>query len=179
MALKATIYKANIQLSDMDRHYYDSISLTIARHPSETEQRLMVRLLAYVLNAEERLQFAKGLNEDDEPEIWLKSYAEEIEHWIELGQIDEKRIKKACSRSKKVTVFAYGSSVDTWWSKIQSKLTSFKNLNVYAISEDTSDQLLGLLTRSMELQCSIDSGQAWLGNEQKTVLIEPIKLLES
>ncbi len=173
MALKATIYKVTVHLSDMDRNYYQTIPLTIARHPSETEQRLMVRILAFLLNAEENLQFTKGLSTDEEPEIWQKSYSDEIEHWIELGQIDEKRIKKGCSQGKKMSLYCYGTTVPIWWSKVKNKISHYKNLEVFAIDPQSSDQMSGLLARTMELQCSIDSGQVWLGNDQETVHIVP------
>lgn len=105
MALKATIFKAEISISDMDRHYYQEHPLTIAQHPSETNERMMVRLLAFALNADERLEFTKGLSADDEPELWNKNYSDEIELWIELGQPDEKRIRKACGRSRQVIIY--------------------------------------------------------------------------
>lgn len=179
MALKATIYKATIHLSDMDRNYYQTIPLTIARHPSETEQRLMIRVLAFLLNAQENLQFTKGLSSDEEPEIWLKNYSDEIEHWIELGLPDDKRIKKGCSQAKEVTLYSYGSSLPIWWQKIQNKVTHFKNLSIYSINQESSNELTQLLDRTMELQCSIDSGQVWLGNNEHTVHIEPSLLFKS
>ncbi|KGJ88789.1 YaeQ family protein [Thalassotalea sp. ND16A] len=178
MAIKATIYKATIQLSDMDRNYYQTLSLTIAQHPSETDRRMMVRILAYILNAEDNLQFTKGLSEDDEPEIWLKDYSDVIKLWVDLGQIDEKRIKKGCSRGQQMRLYSYGSSVDIWWSKIKNKLSAFSNLSVIKINEETCEQLVTLVDRTMELQCSIDSGQIWLGNNETTVHIEPEVLLE-
>ena len=108
MALKSTIIKAQLSLSDMDRHLYQDFNLTLAQHPSENDQRLMVRLLAYALNACDGLEFTKGLSADDEPEVWHKNYSEEIELWIELGLPDEKLIRKACGRAKRVIVYCYG-----------------------------------------------------------------------
>ncbi|WOH38075.1 YaeQ family protein [Thalassotalea fonticola] len=178
MAQKATIYKATISLSDMDRHYYDTLNITIPQHPSETDRRMMVRILAYILNAEQDLQFCKGLSDDDEPEIWLKDYSEQIHLWIELGQIDEKRIKKGCTRSKEMRLYSYGAVADVWWKKIQNKLSSFSNLTIYKIDEDTCAQLATLVDRTMDLQCSIDSGQIWLGNHDTTVQIDLETLLE-
>ncbi len=118
MALKATIYKATIHLSDMDRNYYDTLQLTVAQHPSETDQRMMLRMIAFVLNAHEDLQFGKGVSAEDEATIWQINYSEVIELWIELGQIDEKRIKKACNRSEQVKLYCYGRSVETGCFKI-------------------------------------------------------------
>lgn len=177
MALKATINKAIISLSDMDRHYYQTLNLIIAQHPSETDRRMMVRILAFILNAHEDLAFTKGLSSDEEPEIWQKDYSEQIQLWIELGQIDEKRIKKGCNKAQKMRLYSYGSSVDVWWSKIQNKLHDHKNLNIYKIDEQTCEQLEQLAGRSMNLQCSIDSGQIWLSNDETTVHIELATLL--
>jgi uncharacterized protein YaeQ len=176
MALKATINKATIHLSDMDRNYYDTLQLTIAQHPSETDQRLMIRLIAYILNANENLQFGKGVSDEDEAALWQINYSEVIELWIELGQLDEKRIKKACNRSQKVKLYCYGSSVDTWWSQSESKMRQFNKLSIEQFSEDTSAALAKLISRNMEFQCSIQDGQLWLTAGDQTLLIETIKL---
>jgi uncharacterized protein YaeQ len=177
MALKATINKAIIQLSDMDRNYYDTLNLTIAQHPSETDNRMMVRLIAFILNANEHLQFGKGVSDEDEAAIWQINYSEEIELWIELGQLDEKRIKKACNKAQKVKLYCYGSSVDTWWKQSESKLRQFDKLSIEQFSEETSDALAELVSRSMEFQCSIQDGQLWLTSGDDTLLIETTKLL--
>src|SRR3546814_7156842 len=118
MATKSTIYKAELQLSNMDRHYYATHALTLAQHPSETEERLMIRLLAFALHADDALEFGRGLSSDDEPDLWRKSLSGEIELWIDLGQPDESRIRKACGRSRAVVVVNYGGRrPDTWWDK--------------------------------------------------------------
>ena len=131
MALKATIVKVQVQLNDLDRHHYDTLNLTIAQHPSETNERLMVRILAYLLNVEEHLQFTKGLCADDEPEIWQVNLADEIENWIDLGLPEERRVRKACNRSKKVMIYAYGSGdADMWWQRSENKLSRFDNLTI-------------------------------------------------
>lgn len=176
MALKATIYKANISLADMDREYYDTLNLTIAQHPSETDQRMMVRLIAFILNAHQDLQFGKGLSDEDEAVIWQIDYSSVISLWIELGQLDSKRIKKACSRSKKVKLYCYGSSVNTWWAQNQSKMAQFEHLTVEQFSQETTKALEKLVSRSMEFQCSIQDGQLWLSSGDETLLIETIKL---
>jgi len=176
MALKATINKATIHLSDMDRNYYDTLQLTIAQHPSETDQRLMIRLIAYILNAHENLEFGKGVSDEDEAALWQINYSEVIELWIELGQLDEKRIKKACNRSQKVKLYCYGSSVDTWWSQSASKMRQFSKLSIEQFSEETSLALAKLISRSMEFQCSIQDNQLWLTSGDETLLIETIKL---
>lgn len=176
MALKATIYKAIIHLADMDRNYYDTLQFTIAQHPSETDQRLMVRMIAFVLNAHEDLQFGKGLSDEDEATIWQVNYSDEINLWIELGQIDEKRIKKASNRSKQVKLYCYGRSVDTWWKQISDKLQSFDTLSIEQFSTSTTDALTKLISRTMEFQCSIQDGQLWLTDDGETLLIETTTL---
>jgi len=176
MALKATIFKANIHLADMGRDYYDTINLTIAQHPSETEQRMMVRLIAFILNAHEDLQFGKGLSDEDEAVIWQVSYSSVIDLWIELGQIDSKRIKKACSRANSVKLYCYGSSVDIWWSQNQSKMAQCELLSVEQFSQATTNALVKLIDRTMEFQCSIQDGQLWLTAGDETLLIETKKL---
>ena len=170
MALKSTIYKANIQLSDMDRNYYDTINLTIAKHPSETDQRLMIRLVCFLLNAHQDLQFGKGISDEDEAAIWQKNYSDEIELWIELGQVDSRRIKKACSRAKQVILYTYGN--DIWWPQVENKIVAFDNLSVKSFPKDICQQLEQIAARNMEMQCSIQDGQMWLTLNEKTLLIE-------
>ena len=176
MALKATIYKATIHLSDMDRNYYDTLQLTIAQHPSETDQRMMVRMIAFVLNAHEDLQFGKGVSDEDEATIWQINYSKEIELWIELGQIDEKRLKKACNKAKQVKLYCYGSSVEMWWKQIASKLQQFDTLSIEQFSTETIEELTKLINRTMEFQCSIQDGQLWLTAGDDTLLIETTTL---
>ena len=178
MALKATIYKANLQISDMGRHYYDSHELTIARHPSENDERMMIRLLVFALNANTDLAFTKGLSTDNEPDLWEKNLSGEIEHWLELGQPEEKRLKQASGKSKKVSVYTYsGNSADIWWQQQQKKLAGIKNLSVFSIASDQAASLTELTERSMQLQCTIEDGNVWLSNENKTVEVTPVKLL--
>ncbi|MEO7259228.1 MAG: YaeQ family protein, partial [Luteimonas sp.] len=127
MALKATVVKVELQVSDMDRHYYATHMLTLAQHPSETDERLMVRLLAFALHADERLEFGRGLSNEEEPDLWRRSYTGEIEQWIDLGQPDESRIKKACGRAQEVIVVNYsGRSADLWWNRVAPSLTRLK-----------------------------------------------------
>lgn len=172
MALNATIYKVELQVSDMDRHYYATHALTLARHPSETEERLMVRLLAFALYADERLEFGKGLSNEEEPDLWRKSYADEIELTIELGQPDETRIRKACAKSRQVVVINYGGrAADVWWNKIASSLTRFRNLTVLDIPEATVQELVGLLDRGMRLQALIQDGELQLMDGSHSVSV--------
>jgi uncharacterized protein YaeQ len=175
MALKATIYKAELQISDMDRHYYATHALTLAQHPSETNERLMIRLLAFALHADERLEFGRGLSTDDEPDLWRKSLTGDIEQWIEVGQPDEQRIRKVCGRSRQVVVIGYGGrSADVWWDKIAASLARSKNLTVVDIPSATVQALASLADRSMQLQCLIQDGQAQLVSTKTSVSVMPM-----
>jgi uncharacterized protein YaeQ len=174
MALKSTIFKATLQIADMDRNYYQDHHLTLARHPSETDERMMVRLLAFALHAEENLQFTKGLCADHEPDLWLKSLTGEIELWIELGLPDENRIRKACNQARQVILYSYGGrSARIWWERHAEKLQRFKNLRVINLSEAATTAMAALVRRSMELHCSIQDGQICLGDASQNLLIEP------
>jgi uncharacterized protein YaeQ len=175
MALKATIYKAELQISDMDRQYYAGHELTLAQHPSETAERLMVRLLAFALHAHERLEFGRGLSTDDEPDLWRKSLTGEIEQWIEVGQPDEQRIRKACGRARQVIVINYsGRAADVWWDKIAANLARSKNLTVINIPAATAHALADLADRNMQLQCLIQDGQAQLMSAKASMTVEPM-----
>ncbi|TAL96801.1 MAG: YaeQ family protein [Rhodanobacter sp.] len=173
MALNSTIYKVELQVSDMDRHYYATHALTLARHPSETEERLMVRLLAFALYADDRLEFGKGICDEDEPALWRKAYTDEVELWIEVGQPDEKRIRKACGRSHEVVVVNYGSHVaGIWWNKVGASLARHKNLTVLDVPDSTLAELVALLQRGMRLQCLIQDGQLQLMNDADSVAVD-------
>ena len=174
MALKATVYKAELQIADMDRGYYATHGLTLARHPSETDARLLLRLLAFARHAQTELTFTKGLSTDDEPDLWQKDLTGSIELWIELGQPDEKRMRKACGRARQVVVYCHsGHSAELWWEKARGDLQRFENLQVINIPVGTVQALEQLAQRSMQLQCTIQDGQIWLGDAQNSVLIEP------
>ena len=174
MAVKSTIFKVELEVTDMDRNHYQDYQLTIARHPSENDERMMVRLLSFALNAHEFLQFTKGLSTDDEPDIWQKSLSDEIELWIDLGQPDEKRIRKACGRAKKVMIYTYqqGSS-RVWWQQYQSKLERFENLSVVNFADDAVRELGLMVKRGMRLQCTIQDGSLWLSNGEQAVEVHP------
>jgi len=176
MALKATICKADLQIADMDRNYYAGHALTLARHPSETDERMMVRLLAFALNAHEHLAFGKGLSDIDEPDLWQKDLTGAIAHWIEVGQPDEKRLLRACGRAQRVTVYAYGNGAELWWKPIAEKLARAKNLAVWRVPAPASQMLGKLAARSMQLQCTIQDGQLWFSDATQTVPIEPSAL---
>jgi uncharacterized protein YaeQ len=174
MALTATIHKAELSISDMDRHYYATHALTLAQHPSETEQRLMARLLAFALYADERLEFGRGLSDTDEPALWRKAYTDEIELWIDVGLPDEARLRKACHQSREVVVLAYGGrAVDVWWEKNARLLARHDNLSVIAIDDDAMQALSALCQRSMRLQCLIQDGELQLIAGDVTLAIRP------
>lgn len=179
MALKATIFKAELQIADMDRHYYGDHALTIARHPSETDERMMVRVLAFALHAHEALSFGKGLSTDDEPDLWQKDLTGAIDLWIDVGQPDEKRILKACGRAAQVVVYSYSSNSGIWWNQAGSKLDRARNLSVMNIPSATSLELAKLAQRTMQLHCTIQDGQVWLSGGDQTVQIELAALKKS
>lgn len=173
MALKSTIYKADCQIADMDRGYYHDHHLTLALHPSETEERMMVRLLAYIIHADENLHFTKGLSSDDEPDLWQKSLTDDIDVWIDVGMPDDKRIRKACHRAKQVYVYTYGGRNSLWWQQIQHKLERFTNLTVVNLPKADTDALMPLVKRTMHLQISLQDGQLWLSDELQNATVKP------
>lgn len=171
MAAKATIYKAQLNIANMDVHYYDEHNLTLAKHPSENDLRLMIRLVAFVLNANDDLVFCKGISQDDEPDLWQKSLGGDIELWIDLGQPDEKRIKKACGRSKKVIIYTYQEGMaSAWFKQIESSLKRFNNLEVIYIDVDGSIEEFA--QRSMNLQCNISDNELTFIEDDNSVLIK-------
>ncbi len=175
MAPNATVYKLELQVSDMDRHYYASHNLTLAQHPSETDLRLMARLISFALFAEERLEFGRGLSNDEDPDVWLRDYTGDIELWIDLGQPDESRIKKACGRARQAVVFGYnGNAFDIWWGKNENALNRFKNLTVLSINSDELDAATALLQRGMRLTAMIQDGELQLMSDSENVSIRPV-----
>ena len=174
MALKATIFKADLRIADMNRNHYQDYALTIARHPSETDRRMMVRILAYALHAQDNLIFTRGLSTDDEPDLWCKSLSDEILLWIDLGQPDEKRIRKACGRAREVWIYTYNDrSAKIWIKQLRDRLERFDNLHIIHLPETSIIQLTALAQRNMQLQCSIQDGAIWLGNVEQNIEIEP------
>jgi len=176
MALKSTVYKAELQLSDMDRNYYAAHALTLARHPSETDERMMARLLAFALNADENLVFAKGLSDIEEPDLWQKDYTGAIQLWIEVGQPDERRLLKACGKSAQVVVYSYASNSAIWWQGIGNRLERAKNLTVWNVPANTAQLLEKMAHRNMQLQCTIQDGQLWLTDDVNTVQVDLVSL---
>ncbi|AKJ69321.1 cellulose synthase operon C protein [Pandoraea thiooxydans] len=178
MALKATIYKADVQIADLDRQYYQDHALTIARHPSETDERMMVRLLAFLLHAHEHLSFGKGLSTADEPDLWQHDLTGAIACWIDVGLPDERRLSKACGRAERVYVYAYGGrAASVWWEQNAGKLARTERLTVRLLSDDDLATLGGLAQRNMRLQCTIQDGSVWLSDGQQSVPVTPETLL--
>lgn len=175
MALPSTIFKATLQISDIDRQYYGEHQLTLARHPSETDERMMMRLFAFALHADEMLNFTKGLCADDEPDLWQKSLTGEIALWVDVGLPDERRLRKACGRAARVCLYLYGGrAADLWWQRNADKLQRFANLRVVALAEAESKGLAGLVQRSMQLQCTIQDGEVWLNCDGQTLSLSPL-----
>ncbi len=170
MASNATIFKATLQISDMDRQYYEDHILTLARHPSETDERMMVRLLAFALHAHEALSFGRGLSAEEEPALWQKDLTGAIQQWIEVGQPEEKTIRRACGRTKEVCVYTYGGrGADQWWEKQMTTLSRLENLAVMNLPLDGSQALASLAQPSMQLQCTIQEGQIWMAGGENSV----------
>lgn len=173
MALKATIYKATVNVADLDRNQFLDATLTLARHPSETQERMMLRLLAWLKFADERLQFTRGLSAEDEPEAWLRNDHLGIDLWIELGLPDERRIKKACSQSQQVALFTYNDrAAQIWWQQNQTKLAGFKNLSIWYLDDEQLAKLSEFATRTMMLQATIQDGTIWLSDAQNNLEIQ-------
>jgi uncharacterized protein YaeQ len=167
MALRSTIYKAALSIADMDRGHYSDHELTIALHPSETEERMMVRLLAFALHAQEGLSFGRGLSTDDEPDLWCRDDTGAIVHWIDVGWPEERRVRRACGRAERVSVLVYGGSkADVWWSQNASAFARNRNLDVTAVPREASAALADMAARSMRLSVNTQDGRIWFGDER-------------
>lgn len=174
MSPKSTVVKAELQVSDMDRNYYATHNLTLAQHPSETDERLMVRLLAFALYADDRLEFGRGLSDEDQPALCRRGYTGELELWIDLGNPDESRIKKACARAQQVVVVNYGGRAsEIWWDRIASSLTRLKNLTVIDIPADVVDALPAIGERGMRLNVLVQDGELQLMGDRGSVSLRP------
>lgn len=171
MALKATIYKADLNIANMDVHQYGDYQLTMALHPSETIERLMVRILAYARYADEALEFTKDLFETDEPALWQKDLTGQLQTWIEVGLPDEDKVKKASARCDKVVVVTYGSAVDEWY-KRSSKIKTLKNVEVWQLTEATTIAIQALCERTMQLQLNVMDGEWTLIGDNAQAVIE-------
>ena len=184
MALKATIFKANLQIADIDNNYYADHALTLARHPSETDERMMVRLVALALNAH-RLQtvlggdgvlaFGAGLSNPEDPDVSLRDFTGQTRLWIEVGQPEDKPIAKACNKADQVLVYAFNHAAEVWWRGIENKLTRLDRLQVWRVPTEASQALAALAQRSMQLQATVQEGVLTLGDDARTVDIECVR----
>jgi len=183
MALKATIHKARLQIADMDRNVYGDHELTIARHPSETDERMLMRVLAFALNvpaddARGKLELAKSLWDPDEPDLWQRDLTGDIVHWIEVGQPDDRRLSKASSRAEQVTVISFASSTPVWWAGLQGKLNRAPKVAVWQVDPEASQALAALVARTVQWQVTIQDGTVWVSDTVHSVEITP-KLLKA
>jgi uncharacterized protein YaeQ len=173
MASNATIYKALLQIADMDRQHFQDHALTLARHPSETEERMMVRVLAFALHADEALSFGRGVGTENEPALWLRDFTGTIDCWIEIGQPDEKTLRQACGRSKQVIVYTYGTrGAEVWWANQGPSLDRLKNLSVTLLQMESIRALAGMVKPAMQLQWTIQDGHIWIADEAQTLHLE-------
>jgi uncharacterized protein YaeQ len=174
VALKATIFKAELQVSDLDRGHFATHSLTLARHPSETDERMMVRLLAFALNAHEALEFGRGLSAEDEPDLVLRDLTGAIELWIEVGLPDERELRKAAGKARAVKVYTYGGrSAALWWEQNREALARLANLTVVDIPDDAVEALEAMAERTMRLACTIQEGRLYFSSDAGTFDFEP------
>lgn len=172
MAIKPTVFKMSMQIADMDRHYYNDHLLTIAQHPSETDERMMVRILAFALNANENLSFAEGIIDQNQADLWDRDHNEQVKLWVNVGLPDEKLIRKAVSRSEEVIVYTYGGrQADMWWSK--QKLMAYKNLKVINLSSEDTQSLAAIASRGMKINFTIQEGEIMVSDGATILNITP------
>jgi len=175
MAQNATIHKVELSISDMDRHYYETHKLTIAKHPSETDERMMLRILAFALNAHEQLEMTRGLSTDDEPDIWQKSLSGELDVWVTLGLPSDKVVRQSCARAGRVILYPYGGrTAEIWWDKIKGSAARFDNLQVIGFSEAETGALAELASRAMKIQVNIQDGEVMVSVEDGMVYLTPL-----
>lgn len=177
MAIKSTIFKAELQVSDLDRNHFATHSLTVARHPSETDERMMVRVLAFALNADEALEFGRGLSTEGEPDLVKRDLTGAIDLWIDVGLPDEREIRKAAGRAREVKVYVYGArAAALWWNQNAEALGRLKNLSVIEFPESVTEAITSIAERTMRLDCTIQDSQAWLAASGATLHLEPVVL---
>jgi uncharacterized protein YaeQ len=162
MALPSTIHRVSIQLSQVDRGIYETLQTTVARHPSETEERLVLRLLAYALFYEDGLSFTKGLSATDEPDLWVKSGDDRVLLWMEVGLPEQERIAKACRHAEKVALVAGGRALQNWEQQQLPKLSGFSNLTIACFEADFVARLVATLQRSVNWEITVTEGTIYL-----------------
>lgn len=164
MALPSTVFKAHLQVANMDRHYYADHNLTIARHPSETDERMMIRVLAFALHASPSLVFGRGLSAEGEPDLYDADLTGAIQTWIDVGLPDEKAVRKACGRAEQVFIYAYGRAAEVWWEQQRKSLQRLDRLTLVRLAPACTQALAGMAQRTMQLQCNIQDGEIWFGD---------------
>lgn len=181
MALKSTIFKANLQIADIDHSYYADHGLTLARHPSETDERMMIRLVALALQAHKlqdlcqgdgTLAFGAGLANPDEPDVWLRDFTGQTQLWVEVGQPEEKPLTKACAKAEQVVVYCFHHAAEVWWRAIENKLTRLSNLEVWRVPTLASQELVTLAQRSMQLQATLQEASLMLSDGMQDITLE-------
>ena len=178
MALPSIVHKLELSIADLDRSYYQTHTLTLVRHPSETEERMMLRVLAFALNADEALGFGKGLSTDDEPDLWQRDLTGAVTRWIDIGWPDDKRVRRAAGRSPSVLVYTFGGAkAEMWWKKTASLVSKVRGLRVWHVPQPQSQALAGLAARTMRLNATIEDGQSWIGDETTQVQVTPLAWL--
>jgi len=184
MALKSTIFKASLAVADIDHGYYADHALTLARHPSETDERMMIRLAALALNAhvlqtvcagDGTLGFGAGLSNPDDPDVFLRDFTGRTRLWVEVGQPEDKPLAKACGKADQVHVYCFHHAAEVWWKGIENKLTRLSNLSVFRVPTEASQALAGLAQRSMQLQATLQEGVLMLGDGLRSVDVEPVR----
>ncbi len=184
MATKSTIFKANLQIADIEHGYYADHALTLARHPSETDERMMLRLVALALQAwklqsvcqgDGQLAFGAGLSDPDEPDVWLRDFTGRTRLWVEVGQPDEKPLLRACGKADAVVLYCFGPAADIWWRGIENKLARSRNLEVLRVPSVTAQALAALAQRNMQLQATVQEGVLMLGDGKTNVDVEPVR----
>jgi uncharacterized protein YaeQ len=184
LALKSTIFKASLAIADIDHGYYADHTLTLARHPSETDERMMIRLAALALNAhrvqtecggDATLAFGAGLSNPEDPDVAMRDFTGRIRLWIEVGQPEDKPLAKACGKADQVHVYCFHHAAEVWWRGIEGKLSRLQNLSVFRVPAIESQALAALAQRSMQLQATVQEGALMLGDGTRSVQIEPLR----
>jgi uncharacterized protein YaeQ len=184
MAIKSTIFKATVSIADIDHAYYADHQLTLARHPSETDERMMMRLVALALNAyklqsvcngDGTLSFGAGLSDPDEPDVMLRDFTGQTRLWMEVGQPEEKPLLKACNKADEVVLYAFHHAAEVWWKGIENKLHKTSKLHVFRVPSTVSQSLEQLAQRSMQLQATVQEGVLTLSDNAHTVEVEPVR----
>lgn len=174
MALKSTVFKFQLQIADLDRHYYADHVLTLARHPSETDIRLVTRVLAFARVADEGFDMSSALCEPDEPDLCQRTLDGRIAHWIDVGQPDARRVLKAAGRADRVTLHPYGGSTSTiWWEGVRKELLRVRKLAVIAFPEAALKALAAHVARTSQWQITIQDGAMMVSTGTDCVNVEP------